>query len=121
MLVAVLSLNLLILGPVIAGLLSGGAGMAVIFGPDTPARMILLCVYAAIALVSAALIGLHAVGHGWAVPMTFALFAVQITYKLATVVAVGVGNPVVVTNLVVVAVQVIAIAAYLWRFGSVPA
>ncbi|MEL7132613.1 MAG: hypothetical protein AAGK77_09380 [Pseudomonadota bacterium] len=110
MLVAPLLLNLLILVPVILGLLSSGLDDA--FGPDTDARRILTCIYIAIALVSAALVVLHAVGHAWAVPMTFALFAVQITYKLATVVAVGLASPVVQTNLVVVVVQLSVIV--LW-------
>jgi len=108
MLIAALALNIVILFPVVVGLL--GSGMDPAFGPDTDARRILTCVYAAIALVSLGLIALHVAGHSWAIPMTFALFAVQITYKLATVVAVGLASPVVMTNLLVVAVQVVVIA-----------
>lgn len=110
MLVAALALNIVILIPVILGLLSGS--MDVPFGPDTDARRILTCAYGAIAFVSAGLIGLHVLGHVWAVPMTLALFSVQITYKLGTVVAVGLANPVVLTNLLVVLAQIAAIAAW---------
>ncbi|WP_299551865.1 hypothetical protein [uncultured Tateyamaria sp.] len=115
MLVAALGLNLIILVPVISGLMNGTMNEA--FGPDTDARRILACVYAAIALASAALITLHIGNHSWAVPMSFALFGVQITYKLATVVVVGLGSPVVLTNLVVVAVQVTAILIWSVAWG----
>ncbi|KIC51880.1 hypothetical protein [Tateyamaria sp. ANG-S1] len=110
MLVAALCLNIVILGPVILGLLSGGMDAA--FGPDTDARRILTCVYIAIAAVSLGLIGLHVIGHRWAVPMTLALFSVQITYKAATALLVGLSSPVVATNLLVVAVQIGAIVAW---------
>ena len=81
------------------------------FGTDTDARRILTSVYVAIALVSVGLIAMHVVQHAWAVPMTVALFAVQITYKLTTVGLVGLGSAVVTTNLVVIAVQVVALVA----------
>lgn len=110
MLVAALILNIAILAPLVWALSAGSAGMDAPFGPDTDARRILTCIYGAIGVISAALLALHSFGHAWAVPMTLALFAVQITYKLATVMAVGMASPVVVTNLIVVAVQVIAIA-----------
>lgn len=107
MLIAALGLNIVILIPVISGLLSGA--MDSTFGPDTDARRILTCVYIAIALASAVLIALNLMDHPWAVPMSFALFGVQIVYKLATTVAVGLASPVVLTNLCVVAVQVAVI------------
>ncbi|MEX0308884.1 MAG: hypothetical protein AB3N17_01425 [Tateyamaria sp.] len=105
-----LILNVLILGPVVWALVH--SGMEGPFGPATDARRILTCVYAAIGLVSVALFALHLSLHEWAVPMTLALFAVQITYKLLTVPVVGVSNPVVATNLLVVAVQITAVAIW---------
>ncbi|MEO0379974.1 MAG: hypothetical protein AAF252_06855 [Pseudomonadota bacterium] len=120
MLVAALVFNLVILVPVIWGLSTGFAGMDAAFGPDGAARRVLTCVYGAIALASVALIALHSVAHPWAVPMTLALFGVQISYKLGTVWAVGFGNPVVITNVIVVVVQIIAIAVAL-RAGSLAA
>lgn len=110
MLVAALGLNLLILIPVITGLTNGTMDSA--FGPDTDARRILTCVYFGIALTSAALIALNVVKHPWAVPMTFALFGVQISYKLASAVVVGVTSPVILTNLFVVVVQVAVIIVW---------
>ncbi|APX12734.1 hypothetical protein [Tateyamaria omphalii] len=110
MLIAALCLNIAVLVPVVLALLTGGADAA--FGPDTEARRILTCVYISIAAVSLGLIALHLGKHAWAVPMTFALFAVQITYKLTTVLSVGVASPVVLTNLVVVAVQIVVIVAW---------
>lgn len=115
MLIAALALNILILTPVIAGLAFGNMDGA--FGPDTDARRILACVYVAIAVLSAALIVLHVGNAPWAVPMTLSLFAVQITYKVATVVAVGLSSPVILTNVVVVAVQCAAVAAWLFARG----
>ncbi|MBY5934645.1 hypothetical protein KUV51_16680 [Tateyamaria omphalii] len=110
MLIAALCLNIAILLPVIFGLATGG--MDVAFGPDTDARRILTCVYFGIATLSVVLIGLHVGGHDWAVPMTFALFGVQIIYKLATVATVGLASPVVLTNVLVVGVQIAAIVAW---------
>jgi len=115
MLIAALVVNLLILVPVVLGLLSNTDAMNSAFGPDLPARRILTCVYAAIGLVSVGLLALHSFGHVWAVPMTVALFAVQITYKLATVAMVGLTNPVVVTNMGVVAIQVVALTFLVLR------
>lgn len=109
MLVAALILNLVILVPLVASLAYDTAGMGAAFGFDSPARRILTCVYGAIAALSAVLIALHASAHPWAVPMTVALFGVQITYKLATIAAVGLTSPVVVTNMIVVSVQMVAL------------
>lgn len=120
MLIAALILNVAILAPVIWSLGIGSPGMDAAFGADTHARRILTCVYGAIALASAALIALLSVAHPWAIPMTLALFGVQISYKLATVWLVGLGNPVVVTNVVVIVVQTLAILNAL-RAGSLAA
>ena len=112
LMVLALALNVIILVPVITALVRGGAAAAV-FGDATPARAILTSIYAAIALVSLGLIALHVAAAPWAVPMTVALFAVQIVYKALTVPAVGLRNPVVVVNLVVVLVQA-GVLAVLW-------
>ncbi len=111
MLVAALILNVGILLPVLWSIHTNSAGIKVALGPDTQARRILACVYCAIALTSVGLIALHAAEHVWALPMTLALFAVQASYKLGTLWAVGLGNPVTKTNLLVVLVQVIAVVS----------
>lgn len=120
MLVAALSLNIAILAPVVWALGSGSPGMDVALGPKTDARLILTCVYGAIAMASIALIALHSVAHPWAIPMTLALFGVQISHKLTTIWVVGVSNPVVMTNIVVIVVQIVAILVAL-RAGSLTA
>lgn len=109
-----LALNIIVLVPVLAVLLLAMPPAERGFGPLTEARLILTAIYSAIALVSAALMALHLMRHLWAIPMTVALFAVQITYKLITVPLVGLSNPVVIANLGVVAVQTLALAL-LWR------
>lgn len=113
MLITALVLNVLILAPLVSALLLGRPSMVETFGPVTDARLILTSVYLSICVVSVALIAAHLARADWVVPATMALFAVQITYKLTTVVLVGMSSPVVITNLVVVAVQCVAIATML--------
>lgn len=99
-----LTANLLITGTITFLLLSNAESMTAVYGPDTPARRILACVYAAIGLAS--LVGLCSdfVGQGAAlvVNMVWVLFPLQIAYKLATLPLLGMGNPVAVSNLLVV-------------------
>jgi hypothetical protein len=109
-----LAFNIVVLTPVVSVLLLGYAPAEYAFGAVTDARLILTSIYISIALVSAAIIVLHLKSIASAMPMSVALFAVQITYKLITVPMVGLSNPVVITNLVVVAVQVLALSI-LWQ------
>lgn len=108
-----LAFNIVVLAPVLAGLAFGRGAMDRAFGPDGPARRILACVYLAIALASGALIAFRLQGADWTALAAFTLFAVQIAYKTATVFAVGPRNPVVATNILVIVVQVAAIALHL--------
>ncbi|MEP1356117.1 MAG: hypothetical protein ABJX32_16270 [Tateyamaria sp.] len=62
-----------------------------------------------IALASTALTVFHSVGHTRAVPMPMALFGVQISGTLATVCVVGLLNPMVTTNDLVIVVQIVAV------------
>lgn len=94
-----------------AALARDGRGIADAFGTDTPARRILACVYTAIGMVS--LLGLALILAGQsdtARAVGTTLFAVQITYKLLTAWAVGLSNPVVVVNLMVVALLCLTLA-----------
>lgn len=76
--------------------------MTEVYGPDTPARRILACLYATIAVTSAATLGLLAAGQvRTALYVSASLFAIQIVYKLATWPAVGLGHPVVNANLLI--------------------
>lgn len=115
MLVAALILNVAVLVPIVGLLIAESPAMDKVYGPATQGRAILACIYGAICAISAALIAAHLLGLQWAVPMTVGLFAVQITYKLATAPAVGLGNPVVLSNLAIVAFQVAALATLVWR------
>lgn len=109
-----LAINIVVLTPVISVLLLGLSPAEKGFGAVTDARLILTAIYISIALASAAIIVLHLKGLAWAMPMSVALFAVQITYKLFTVPMVGLSSPVVITNLGVVAVQALALSI-LWQ------
>lgn len=109
-----LAFNIIVLTPVVTVLLLGFLPADQVFGPVTEGRQILTSIYIAIAVVSAALIAMHLLSLPWAMPMSVALFAVQITYKLITVPMVGLSNPVVITNLVVVVVQAVALFV-LWQ------
>ena len=113
-LVAALILNVVILVPVIARLLLGDSSEPTPLGPLTDGRLILISIYSSIAIVSAVLVFMHFKGMAWAIPMTVAMFAVQITYKLITVPLVGISNPVVIANVFVVIVQVAALTM-LWH------
>lgn len=84
-------------------ILQNAPAMTAVYGPDTPARRILACLYATIALASgAALLAQFAFGKPeLSVQIALVLFPLQIAYKLATVPAVGLHNPVVVSNLAI--------------------
>lgn len=101
MLTVSLLLNLAVLIPVCAGILTDASWASAAYGPRSPARDILLAVYLAIALLSLAL--LLAGNAALAAP----LLAVQIVYKLATAftVRVALRNPVVLSNLAIAAVH----------------
>lgn len=119
MLMIALAVNIAVLVPVLASIQRGAPAMTAAFGADTDARRILTCVYGAIAIVSAGLLVLFLADHDWAAPMTVGLFAVQIIYKTGTVFLVGFASPVVVTNTVIVAVQICALATYAFGAGLV--
>ena len=92
--------NVLVLGLVVPQIWGNAAGMSAAFGTDTVARQILTCVYAAIWIASVVGLGMIAFGRvETAVTLAIGLFAVQIMYKLMTVWAVGLANPVVMANL----------------------
>lgn len=75
-------------------------GMTEVYGPDTPARRILACVYTANGLVSLYALVQMGLGHAdIARDIAFTLFPLQILYKLATARALWVMHPVVLANL----------------------
>ncbi len=113
LIISALLLNVLVLAPVVSVLLLGATAAETGFGAVTDGRLILTSVYIAIGVVSLGLIAMHLRRMAWALPMSVALFSVQITYKLITVPMVGISNPVVITNLLIVVVQVAALF-YLW-------
>ena len=115
--------NVVVLLLVLRGLAAGDAAMDGAYGPDTPARRILACLYLAIllaslaALVSAAFAKLEGeafAAFAWA---SVALFAVQVVYKVATAAAVGLANPVVVANLAIAALHAVTAGALVARLA----
>lgn len=111
MLAIAFTLNIAITWPLTWMMLTAHPHMAEAYGPDSDARRILACLYFTIGLAS--LFALAQMGLGnraWALHVAWVLFPVQIVYKLATWPAVGLSSPVVVTNLVVVAVLVLTLA-----------
>lgn len=100
MLTLSLVLNVAVLLPVCAGLLTRAAWTEGAYGAWSPARGILLSIYLAILTVSAGLL---------LAPdprMASALLAVQVVYKLTTPLTVGtLRNPVVLSNLGIAAVH----------------
>lgn len=115
LLVLSLVANIAITAMVSAALFRLSPGMDAPFGPDTPARRILACVYASIGLLSAGALTLLALGQKeTALAIAGPLLILQIVYKCGTLWAVGPSNPVVVTNLAVVALHLVTLTV-MWR------
>src|SRR5436190_5763301 len=111
MLTLSLVLNVAVLAPVCAGLLADAAWARTCYGPDSPARRILLSVYLAIGVVSVVLLFVR-----WPAPAA-ALLLVQVAYKLTTPLTVGtIANPVVASNLGIAAFHTVTLVT-LWRSG----
>jgi hypothetical protein len=112
MIVLSLLINVAVLLPVCAGLLTNASWTTSAYGEATPARAILLSVYMAIGICSVLLLFRRD-------PKTVAaLLLVQVLYKLTTPLTVGtVTNPVVVSNLIVAAFHAATLAS-LWTGGA---
>lgn len=97
-------------------ILRNAAAMTAVYGPDTPARRILACLYATIAAASAgALLAQFAFGRPEiSVGIAQVLFPLQIAYKLATWPAVGLRNPVVMSNLAISVLHAASLATLVW-------
>jgi hypothetical protein len=106
---ASLVLNIAVLVPVCLGLLAKAEWTISAYGPNTPARGILLSVYLAILFASTGLLVKP-------VPaMVAALLLVQIVYKFTTPFTVGtISNPVVMSNLAIAAFHCVTLWA-IWR------
>ncbi len=112
MIVLSLLINVAVLLPVCAGLLSNASWTTSAYGEATPARAILLSVYMAIGLCSVLLL-IRCEPQAVA-----ALLLVQVLYKATTPLTVGtVTNPVVVSNLIVAVVHAATLAC-LWSGGA---
>ncbi len=102
MLALSLIVNLAIVLPLTAALLARMPAMATVYGPDSPARRILACLYGTIGAVSLWALWLLLTGApDRAAAIAGPLLVLQIVYKLATAPAVGLRSPVVLTNLAV--------------------
>ena len=83
-----------------SGIWRNHPGMAEVYGPDTPARRILGCVYLTIGLISLyALLQMILGRADVALTIAATLFPLQIIYKLMTAYAVRLLHPVVIANL----------------------
>jgi hypothetical protein len=103
-----LSLNILVLVPVLIALGANRSAAEHAWGADTAARRILAAVYVAILLASVALLALQILGRditAW----TQALLGIQVVYKLLTVPLAGLRNPVVISNVGIALVHVITL------------
>lgn len=109
LIIASLGINIFVLVPVCYGLLTSAAWTPLAYGPDSPARGILLSVYIAILMCSIALLFKP-------VPlMVAALLIVQIVYKVTTPLTVGsFANPVVMSNLGIAAFHCVTVWS-IWR------
>ncbi len=84
--------------------------IAVVFGPDTPARRILACVYLAIGVASLyALVQLAAGQPDVTRAVAITLMPLQIVYKLMTAISISPRHPVVAANLCIVALHAVTL------------
>jgi len=109
------ALNIAILLFVCRAMFSNTKDVEAAFGPPSTARAILACVY--FAIMSASMVALACAA--WGAPqvthhIAWVLFPLQIGYKTATAFAVGLRNPVVITNVVVALFHGITLGV-LWR------
>jgi len=104
-----LMLNIVVLAPVCAGLITNASWARRAYGDATAARGILLSVYLAIGLVSALLLFLREP------KLVAALLLVQVVYKMTTPLTVGtLRSPVVVSNLGIAAFHAVT-PALIWH------
>ena len=94
--------------------------MDVPYGLDSPARRILACVYASIAVVSAFSLIAYAIGRSeeFLLRIVLVLFPLQIVYKVGTIFAVGLDNPVVRSNALIVLLLMAAMLTIGVRYYS---
>lgn len=82
------------------GIWKNHPGISEVYGPDTPARRILMCVYLTIGTISLyALLQMVLANGEVARAIAGTLFPLQILYKVATAAAIRVTHPVVIANL----------------------
>lgn len=106
MLILSLIINVLVLVPVCVGLAMNARWASAAYGPQAPARGILLSVYLAVLILSAALL---VIGDVSAVA---ALLACQVIYKFTTPFTVrDWRNPVVLSNLAIAAFHSVSLGA----------
>ncbi|MEL6915231.1 MAG: hypothetical protein AAFP13_12105 [Pseudomonadota bacterium] len=104
-----LALNIAVLAPLCAALLSASPGMDAAYGPPTPARGILTAVYLAILAASLVLLAALVLAPPWWRPALVTLLALQCGYKLLTIPLVRFGNPVVVANTAITALHLVTL------------
>ena len=103
--------NIIVAGSIGTLLLINHPSMARAYGDETPARSILMCMYLTTAILSGTALAFSAI----TIMVALVLFPFQIIYKVATVATVGIRNPIVIINLVIV----ILLAAALFRVVGV--
>lgn len=104
MLQAALVINILVLIPVCIGLLKGSRWTLDGYGPDSPARRILLAIYLSILIFTA--VCLRWPHHN----NIIVLLVIQIVYKLLSAITVrNLRNPVVISNLLIALFHSLAI------------
>ena len=116
MIIVSLALNIAVLVAVGGSLIAKAAWTDAAYGTRTPTRDILLSIYLAILIGSAALLVDWFINPApWLIGAIGALLALQIVYKVLTAVTVkrALRNPVVVSNLGIAVVHAITIATVL--------
>ena len=111
MLTVSLTLNVIVLVPVVLGLLREARWVNHVYGAATPARGILTAVYTSILVMSAGLLALNLANVASALGPALGLLTAQVIYKLLSPGLVGdLRNPVVLSNLAIAAVHLVTLA-----------
>jgi hypothetical protein len=88
-------------------------GLVEAYGPDTPARRILVAVYFAILVTSIGLLTTLLFTNRHILPIALTLLTLQVTYKVSTAFVLDLNHPVVVANLIISAVHATTLAVLL--------
>ena len=102
--------NIAILAPVCWIIFKDGPNATSVFGPKTASRDVLVAIYVAVLGFSVVLLGMALLGPTvLSTQIVLTLLGFQVVYKLLTVVTLGLGHTIAISNLLVVAIHTVTL------------